>query len=420
MSEDEKNSLVDWFGKQPVKWVQSTIDTYNREFNKNVTLSQARHIYYRTINNKKNEQSKVEEIHQQTNKDGSIVSNVLLKGVGKRNMKPNDLMVVHGFDPKCWTLKRVISSVWTVNTQEKEKYNFQSKIAVAPIVKEFDIEKAIDKQVKRVEPFKPTPGAKKQSTDKNASEKVIAINISDTHFNGDGMTYDNNLDRLSSKLMDEGVQDGGSDIAIVLNLLGDIVNIDTIKGQTTKGTQLETFDIEGQLDDALKFMERVFTQCIHYATSIHVQGVYGNHDNTLSYYIYRMLEQRYSKHDFINFDISRKDSTGGMFKAVGVNGIMIGITHGDKNGSQVPMLMATQFPNEWAGSTTRELFQGHIHHERTKQYETSVDNSGLVIRTVPTAKPVDTYEQSRGFVTSQKRFMGAVYEDGYTEEIFYF
>lgn len=413
MNEDEKEVLVNWFSKQPVKWIQPTIDAYNSEFNQDMTLSQARHVYYRTINSKRNEQSKVEEVRQQTNKDGSIVSNVLLKGVGKRNMKPNDLMNIHGFDPKFWTVTRVVSNVWTVNTQEKEKYNFQSKVIVAPIVKEFDIEKAIDEQVKRVKPFELPRLQKKEE---NEDPYTIVLNIADAHFTGGGVNYSNNLNKLHHKL--SLLYQNNKNMDFVINLLGDLVNIDTVKGQTTKGTQLETFDVEGQLNEALNFIDGLMKIVLDVASSIHIQGVNANHDNTLGYYIYRMIEQRYK--GIATFDITKKDATGGLMKCYLINGILVGETHGDKRNKNIPMIMATKYPIEWAKATTRELFSGHIHYQKTQIMQNEIDENGIVIRTVPTPKRTDMYEKQNGYVNAKKRFMGAVYEHGETEQLFYF
>ncbi len=413
MNKQEKLEVSHWFGRQPVKWVQSTVDMYNEEHNTHYSLSTLRHVYYRQLAKRQEEKDVVESAGYETRADGSVVSNVVLKNVGKRNMTPEDLLTLHGFNKDAWTVKQVVSNTWTVNTKDKKKYNFQSKIVVTPIIKKFDIEKAIDEQVKRVKPFELPELQKKEE---NEDPYTIVLNIADAHFTGGGVNYSNNLNKLHHKL--SLLYQNNKNMDFVINLLGDLVNIDTVKGQTTKGTQLETFDVEGQLNEALNFIDGLMKIVLDVASSIHIQGVNANHDNTLGYYIYRMIEQRYK--GIATFDITKKDATGGLMKCYLINGILVGETHGDKRNKNIPMIMATKYPIEWAKATTRELFSGHIHYQKTQIMQNEIDENGIVIRTVPTPKRTDMYEKQNGYVNAKKRFMGAVYEHGETEQLFYF
>lgn len=406
-----EDKLIDFIEKQPKpRWTDENIKIFNRLYQVDLSKGGAISKYYR----RKAELEKLDNglYETETLADGSIVSKVLLKGTTKRDITQGELLKLHNFDAKEWVIKKVVSNVWTVNTKEKEKYNFQSKIIVEPIVKEIDIKGLIDEEIKRVKPFE----VKLQSKKPKCETSLVAINVSDTHFTGDGTNYFEDLNRLNYKLCD--IKHKHKNLVICLNLLGDVVNIDTVKGQTTKGTQLQTFDVEGQLNDALMFFDYLFSIMQGTAVKIHVQGVAGNHDNTLSYYIYRLLEQRY-QNDNITFDISRKDNQG-LMKVFYYGKVLIGITHGDKTNKNIPMLVATQYPKAWSATTTRELFKGHIHHEKTQIIETGIDDQGLVIRTVPTAKPNDTYEQQNGFIDAKKRFAAVVYDSQRgTDEIIY-
>lgn len=408
---DKYRTIVQFFNEldKPI-WTPENVKAYNEENETDYSKSKLISIYYRYKDQLTTEQQQSQKTTQGA--DGSIVSDVVLRNVGKKNMTPQELLRLHSFDPDLFVITRVVSNTWTTSTSDSQLYNFQSKITVAPIVKEFDIETAINKQLNRVKPFEiETP------PEKHGDPLTVVINVSDTHFSGAGVDYDDNLGTLALKMARLQKTYSKSPITIVLNMLGDIVNVDTIKGQTTKGTQLQTFDIEEQLNETIKFTEKLFSIISLVASNIKVQGVYGNHDTTLSYYIYRLMEQRYNK--VATFDITKKDSTGGMFKSMLINGVMIGATHGDKRGNNIPMLMATEFPKQWAGAKTREMYCGHIHTQKTKIIETQQDVTGMVIRQVPTAKPVDDWEKSKGFTSAKKRFLGAVYRNGETEQVFY-
>lgn len=66
------------------------------------------------------------------NDDGSIGSQIRVRQKIKKVFTNEELIELHGFDPKEVTLKSATSNEWTTPTNGETYYNYQSKIVVVP------------------------------------------------------------------------------------------------------------------------------------------------------------------------------------------------------------------------------------------------------------------------------------------------
>ena len=64
--------------------------------------------------------------------DGSIGSQIRVRQKIKKVFTNEELIELHGFDPKEVTLKSATSNEWTTPTNGETYYNYQSKIVVVP------------------------------------------------------------------------------------------------------------------------------------------------------------------------------------------------------------------------------------------------------------------------------------------------
>jgi hypothetical protein len=159
-------------------------------------------------------------------------------------------------------------------------------------------------------------------------------------------------------LLAKALRTSGGSLDRILCVFGnDVMHVDSKRGQTTGGTQMD-FDSR---------YIRVFRRCVavhrravdilRQVAPVDVKIVPGNHDEHAAFHVGEVLATRYEgvKHVAIdNAPTMRK------YYDYGVN--LFGFTHGDKEKVQeLPLLMARERPELWARCSSREWHIGHKH-----------------------------------------------------------
>lgn len=75
---------------------------------------------------------------------------------------------------------------------------------------------------------------------------------------------------------------------------------------------------------------------------------------------------------------------------------MIGVHHGHKvKNEQLPLLFASQFPEQWGRTKRREIHCGHRHHRDEKEY------NGVTVIQHPTLAARDAYAARGGWIADR-------------------
>lgn len=341
------------------------------------------------------DRTKVESFTEKA--DGT--TNVKIQSLFKDRKKftQDELLELAGLDPKQFMLKSVKGSEWSVvSTKEGRRWNYSSSIQAEP--KEIDSEVVIDYLVGKVRPY----AAPERNTKPLDTTDYLAVPIFDSHFGSSTFgTYEEalkeQLDIISKKFYNKAV--------VILG--GDILHVDTVKSQTTKGTQLDTTNVEDMIDDALRYFEPLIESLYQHTNKLSIVSVAGNHDYTLSYMFARILQKEYESYN-IAWDIDMYEH----YKAVTLGDNFIGVTHGDKGKKNYVSIYASQFPVEWSNTSNRELFTGHLHNEMDK------DLGGIYQRQCSTLKPADQWTKDLGVVSRPSLTM-VEYNEYKTRAVFY-
>lgn len=89
---------------------------------------------------------------------------------------------------------------------------------------------------------------------------------------------------------------------------------------------------------------------------------------------------------------------------------LIGTCHGDKvKPPQLPLIMATDRPQDWGETVFRYFYLGHVHHRSAKEYP------GCTVESFGTLAPGDAYAFSHGY--RSRRTLSAIVIDDYGGEI---
>src|SRR5699024_9451265 len=120
------------------------------------------------------------------------------------------------------------------------------------------------------------------------------------------------------EIMDKGYHE-------ILFIIGqDLLHNDDFRGRTSKGTEIEKFQMETMWSDAQQFYMTLIDKAIDKAEKVTIFYSKGNHDESMAWAFVKNLESMYGER--VTFDSSFKER-----KAILLGTNFIGTTHGDKN-----------------------------------------------------------------------------------------
>lgn len=238
---------------------------------------------------------------------------------------------------------------------------------------------------------------------KNApSEHLLEIPLFDMHFGvADIEYYSSTLDRVISVISERYYEE------IIIVIGQDLLHNDDFRGRTSKGTQIEKVDMKKAWEDAETFFVNVINSAQNNASRVCVIFSHGNHDESMSWALVKMLERIFPEVIFDTDKLPRK--------AYNWKRCFIGWAHGEYSASRAQDLFtqfALEFPVDFAGSDIREIHAGHLHREGDKDV-------GAMVRRLSTAGKTDEWSRDQGYVGAHKRFMLFTYEPGRLSSVRY-
>lgn len=179
-----------------------------------------------------------------------------------------------------------------------------------------------------------------------------------------------------------------------LNQLGDFLHQDGLQAVTpTSGHNL---DSDGRFPKIIEVAIRVLRRVIGLMLNKHEQvivGIFeGNHDIVSSIWLRELFKALYDREDRVRvmadvlpYSVFQHGKT------------MIAFHHGHlaKN-AQLPLLMASQFPEVWGRTKKRYVHVGHRHHIDIKEH------NGIVVHQHPTLAARDAYAARGGWVAERQ------------------
>jgi hypothetical protein len=286
------------------------------------------------------------------------------------------------------------------NAQFRWKLNLEKKISNLDEKIIEDLKNDLKKESKIV---------KRKSYEKN-NKFMLEIAIFDLHFSKlsyapeCGANYDMKIARkvffdTLYDLVNKGVKHGIPEK--ILFVVGkDFFNIDNNKLTTTAGTPQ---DVDGRFAKMIKEGRQMLTDAIDYLKDLAPVDVVispGNHDQSTMIHVGDSLECYYHNDQNITVDnqpISRKYVRYGK--------TLICFDHGDKTKpEQMPIIMATERPSDWAATRYKENHRGHKHSELTTEIK------GVKIRNLSSVTAPDLYHFDNGYVGNVRQAQGFVFD----------
>lgn len=323
--------------------------------------------------------SKDDDFKRSVSIDGNGVHSVVdVIAMTDEQAKDTDFVLqAFGYDPSKWAIINCTSNLWSVDGKDKRLNNYQFKVKVKPkTTKDLipsDFKAILDGfKVKKVDLPKPT---------QNNSKTALEVDFTDMHIGSEFQ----NLQYINQKIADIKNEIENKKVERVqLCFLGDILHADNANETTAKGTQLK---LKSTAYEMVRSGLHIITNIIRELAIVdtEVYWVQGNHSRLAEFMLFQIVEKEF-KDTHIRFYNDESLRKAFLF---GKN--LIGLTHGDIPRKNMDSWLMYEFPELWGQARYWEIHSGHLHEEAVKSH------GSMKIRTLPTVKATDEYENSLGY-----------------------
>lgn len=196
-----------------------------------------------------------------------------------------------------------------------------------------------------------------------------------------------------------------SETAMLLNL-GDFFHADNSTNRTPRGGN--ALDVDSRFQNIADVGFRAIVRCIRRMLERHgkviVRNNRGNHDPHQAYMLSLALNGMFHNEPRVQVEM-----TPSSFYYYRWGRTLIGSTHGDgAKLADLPLIMASDVPQEWAAATWRVWHCGHFHHDQVK------DAIGCRIETHRTLATGDAWHRHEGY-RSFRDMKAIIYDREYGE-----
>lgn len=332
--------------------------------------------------------------------DGSRTTTRMLMLSEEDSKDPIRVMELMGYDPLQWELIscKTRRNYWDVTIKNKawegEKHTNHAYMCVVNCK---PIQQAITTQVVR-KTFKDLKPPELTEYSYEPGGLLFELPIMDFHLGklawADETGEDHYDLEIATKLYRWTVLDllgklGKIDVKverIVFPIGQDFFHVDDKQGRTTSGTYV---DVEGRWQKMYQRGVEILTWTVEQLREVApVDCCYvpGNHDDMLSFCATEHLSAWFRDISGVNVDLSPQNR-----KYVRFGKVLIGFSHGKKEGKRIEHLMQVERPADWGVTSFREWHLGDEHHEESEE------KGGVIIRRISAITATDAWHAELGF-----------------------
>lgn len=205
-----------------------------------------------------------------------------------------------------------------------------------------------------------------------------------------GASYDLDIgEQLLASATDHLVAQSPPSAHALIAFLGDYVHYDSMVPETPHGRN--PLDSDGRASKmvrvAMRSMRRMIEAVARKHQTVHVIIEFGNHDPYSMLWLMEAMRIKYEDNPRITIDCAP-----GAYHYYRFGKCMFGTHHGDQTKmANLPLIMATDRPDDWAASTHRLWMTGHIHQSKV------LDLQGCTVESFRILAPGDAWAHMKGY-----------------------
>lgn len=319
-----------------------------------------------------------------------------IKGIAFSEPKsPEEIIRILKIDTEKWKL----SSYW--NKQHKD-YWLISAMVTQKVLEPKDL---LQETLQNFNPsYKPV--AEVFVNDKFENPTVGILSIQDLHFGKEGnlSIVDDFKDSIKNLILRSYYSHNLEKIIYVIG--GDLLNMDTFSGLTTKGTpvdsDLRAQDAYNEAFDAMFWSVNFIKQ---FCKELEVVYLPGNHDRLSSYHLVHALSKCFTQEPSITFNAKYEER-----KVVTWGQNFFAFEHGDVTKKMTALVYATEFPFQWGQTTFRTCYTGHFHTKKVTEFVTDNEVHGFSIKHLPSLSKSDYWHYHNKFVGSKRQAVMEIHD----------
>jgi len=319
-----------------------------------------------------------------------------IKGVAFAEPKsPEEIIRILKIDTDKWKL----SSYW--NKQHKDYW------LVSAMVSQKTIE-GPDLLLETLKDFNPsyTPVAEVHLNDTFTVPTVGVLSIQDLHFGKEGneSVVKDFKDAITNLILRAYKSHHLDKIIYVFG--GDLLNMDTFSGQTTKGTPV---DNSMRAQEAYKLAFDSLWWSVNYikefCDTLEVVYLPGNHDRLSSYHMAHALSKCFVEQSNIIFNVEYSER-----KVITYGSNFFAFEHGDVSSKTNALLYASEFSKQWGETDYRTCYTGHWHRKKTMEYVTENEVHGFTIKQLPSLSKSDYWHYHSKFTGAKRQAVMEIHD----------
>ena len=311
-----------------------------------------------------------------------------IKGIAfTEPQSPEEIIRILKIDTEKWKL----SSYW--NKQHKDYWLISAMVTHKKLEPQ-------DFLLETLKNFKPkyTPVAKVHINDKFSDPTVGVLSIQDLHFGKEGNLNVADDFKLAIENLVLRAYSSHKVEKIVYVIGGDLLNMDTFGGLTTKGTPVDSDQrAQDAYNDAFDAMFWSVNYIKQFCNELQVVYLPGNHDRLSSYHLVHALSKCFNEPN-ITFDASYAER-----KVVVYGQNFLAFEHGDVTKKMTALVYATEFPAEWGLTSYRTCYTGHFHTKKVTEFVTDNEVHGFAIKHLPSLSKTDYWHYHNKFTGAKRQ-----------------
>lgn len=174
----------------------------------------------------------------------------------------------------------------------------------------------------------------------------------------------------------------------------DLLQTDNDLGTTTSGTQVDTDSRYIKSFRRAVSLARWTIDTMSHIAPVTVPIVPGNHDRLTAFHVGDVLAAYYHNDKRVTIDNSPT-----LRKRLKYGATLLGWTHGsEEKQADLPLIMATEWPREWAMTTHHEWHVAHLHKSRETRYTAGDSFNGCRVKVLPSLCAPDAWHAQHGYI----------------------
>lgn len=357
-----------------------------------------------------------------------------LESKGTRIRTLEDLLEAAEVDLTIWCVQSFTVNKWEQHSVKRGTVElFQVKARLERIEEAVDLTVLRDAVIEAMRAHSPAPVRRYKIAPKTGL--MMEVMIPDLHLGAlshaeeTGANYDGGLAVAAFRHVFYGLLTHAQNMRIgriVFPVGNDLLHVDTDSNETTAGTRQ---DADSRPYRSIRRAVDLMVEAVDAMAQIAPVDIVitpGNHAHATESMLGEVLRAWYRNEERITLHDSPAPRK---YIRHGTN--LIGYAHGDKgNSKDLPLIMATEAPEDWARTKHRTFALGHLHQRKKDTYGSVEEHKGVEVRISPSLKAADSWHTGQGFIGNLRaaearvfcersgevaRFTATLPEDYYTE-----